>query len=141
VLSPDGYVEHSEVDAWARNRAIENKYIGHGFFSFENGQMTDADYVAVMQAFEEKGITDWRLIGHDDTKHSHAHFLFFHDKRRWPKQEFNDLVLEIKTNMHYIEKERLRYTHIPTRLEYSDDGWDLLDESDFEIDDDRGLGW
>jgi hypothetical protein len=70
---------HEAVMAWAQQEALQHRYTCHAIFSLRDGALTPQQFCHAMQ--QGGDIQDWRLMAHSDTAHSHAHILFFRDKR------------------------------------------------------------
>lgn len=88
---------HQATVAWAEKLAKQQDQTFHALLSVPKGRLTAADYT---RALEQAGqIPDFRLMVHNDTAYSHAHVLFFRDKRldkesylRWQEQVQRELA-------------------------------------------------
>ncbi|GJM42743.1 MAG: hypothetical protein DHS20C20_30250 [Ardenticatenaceae bacterium] len=79
-LGPDGRLQsHDKVMDWAKQEALNHRYTFEAILSVPLGQLTPEQFRLAMQA--GRAIADWRLMAHQDTQHSHAHILFFQNKR------------------------------------------------------------
>ena len=79
-LSPDGREQtHDEVMAWLREESFRNRYTFEALLSVRDGDLTGEAFCKAMGQGE--AVSDWRLMMHNDTNNSHAHVLFFGDKR------------------------------------------------------------
>lgn len=89
---------HEATLTWAEGQAKEQAQTFQALLSVPKGRLTAADYA---RALEQAGqIADFRLMVHNDTAYSHAHVLFFRDKRiekeaylRWQEQVRQELAL------------------------------------------------
>lgn len=102
-LGPDGRIHtQEEVMAWVKANAIEHRYTFQGVLSVPEGELTAAEFG---QAMQKGGQTeDWRLIAHEDTKHWHAHVLWFGDKRM-NKQTFLSWQAEVRAELVRLEQQ------------------------------------
>ena len=79
-LSPDSTVQsHDEVMTWLRTESVRHRYTFETLLSVREGDLTGEAFCKAMRQGE--GVGDWRLMMHNDTNNSHAHALFFGDKR------------------------------------------------------------
>jgi hypothetical protein len=101
-LGPDGSVHtQEEVMAWVKANALEHRYTFQGILSVPEGALTAAEFG---QALHKGGQTeDWRLISHEDTKHRHAHVLWFGDKRMG-KKAFLSWQAEVRAELVRLEQ-------------------------------------
>ena len=68
------------------------------------GRLTPQDYG---EALERAGILrDWRLMVHNDTAYSHAHVLFFRDKRI-EKEQYLRWQADVRQALALREQQRL----------------------------------
>jgi hypothetical protein len=94
---PDGSKhEHEAVLAWATAGAKAHRYTFQALLSLPEGRLSATDFTRAMR--EGKYIDDFRLITHDDTKHSHAHVLFFRDSRM-DREQFTDWHERIRQSL------------------------------------------
>lgn len=70
---------HADILDWSRAQALKHEYTFQALLSVPHSRLTSADYTHALQ--QSKQMTDWRLVVHNDTAYSHAHVLFFRDKR------------------------------------------------------------
>lgn len=104
-LGPDGRIQaHDKVTAWAKQEALGHRYTFEAILSVPQGQLTPEQFCQAMQRGGE--ISDWRLMGHQDTKHSHAHVLFFRDKRL-DKETFLSWQTDVRTELARLEQQQL----------------------------------
>lgn len=88
-VGPDGRRHgHELVVEWARSQALAHRYTFQALLSVPEGRLTAADYGRALAAAGAAGadpggmqVDDWRMVVHDDTVYSHAHVLFFGDRR------------------------------------------------------------
>ncbi len=105
-LGPDGRIQsHDKVMAWAKQEALGHRYTFEAILSVPQGQLTLEQFRQAMQAGDE--IADWRLIAHRDTKHSHAHVLFFRDKRL-DKETFLSWQTDVRSELARLEQQQLK---------------------------------
>lgn len=104
-LGPDGRsYTHDEVMAWVKASAMDHRYTFQGILSVPEGELNGA---AFAQALQKGGQTDdWRLIAHEDTRHRHAHVLWFGDKRM-DKQTFQQWQHDVRTELVRLEQHYL----------------------------------
>ncbi|HRQ42674.1 MAG TPA: hypothetical protein PLD25_32575 [Chloroflexota bacterium] len=102
-LGPDGRVHtQEEVMAWVRANALEHRYTFQGVLSAPEGELTAAEFGRAMQ---KGGQTeDWRLMAHEDTKHRHAHVLWFGDKRM-DKKAFLSWQADVRAELVRLEQQ------------------------------------
>ena len=95
---------HEAIMEWVTDQARRHEYTFQAMLSVPEGRMTAVDYA---QAIEQGGhIADWRLVVHDDTAHSHAHVLFFRDKRL-EKEHFIRWHNRVRQELAALEQKRL----------------------------------
>ncbi len=105
-LGPDGRIQsHDKVMAWARQEALSHRYTFEAILSVPQGQLTPEQFGRAMQAGGEIG--DWRLIAHRDTKHAHAHVLFFRDKRL-DKKTFLSWQTAVRAELARLEQQQIK---------------------------------
>lgn len=102
-LGPDGRVHtQEEVMDWVKANALAHRYTFQGILSVPEGELTAAEFG---QAMQKGGQTeDWRLISHEDTKHRHAHVLWFGDKRMG-KKAFLSWQAEVRAELVRLEQQ------------------------------------
>lgn len=102
-LGPDGRINtQEEVMAWVKANAMAHRYTFQGVLSVPEGELTAAEFG---QAMQKGGQTeDWRLIAHEDTKHRHAHVLWFGDKRM-NKQAFLSWQTDVRAELVRLEQQ------------------------------------
>jgi hypothetical protein len=104
-LGPDGRIQsHDQVMAWAKQEALGHRYTFEAILSVPQGQLTPEQFRQAMQAGDERA--DWRLIAPRDTKHSHAHVLFFRDKRL-DKATFLSWQTDVRSELARLEQQQL----------------------------------
>lgn len=102
-LGPDGRTRtQEEVMAWVRDGAMNSRYTFQGILSVPEGDLTAAEFNRAMRQGVQ--IKDWRLIAHDDTKHRHAHVLWFGDKRL-EKKTFLAWQAEVRAELVRLEEQ------------------------------------
>jgi len=101
-LSPDGRVQpHDEVMAWLRAESFRHRYTFETLLSVRDGDLTGEAFCKAMGQGE--AVSDWRLMMHNDTNNSHAHVLFFGDKRM-DKKAFLAWQADVRTELVAQEK-------------------------------------
>ena len=104
-LGPDGKARsHEAVMAWAREKALQHRYTFQAILSVPEGDLTPEAFCQAMQ--QGRQIDDWMLMTHSDTEHSHAHVLFFQDKRI-EKERFLAWQAEIRAELVLQEQKQL----------------------------------
>lgn len=104
-LGPDGRVQsHDKVMAWARQEALSHRYTFEAILSVPQGKLPPEAFCRAMQ--QGDAISDWRLMAHRDTKHRHAHVLFFRD-RRLDKETFLSWQTAVRTELAQLEQRQL----------------------------------
>lgn len=104
-LGPDGRSQsHDQVMAWAKQEALGHRYTCQAILSVPQGELTPEQFCRAMGQGGE--ISDWRLIAHQDTQHSHAHVLFFRDKRL-DKETFLSWQTDVRTELARLEQQQL----------------------------------
>lgn len=103
-LGPDGRVHtQEEVMDWVKAKAMAHRYTFQGILSVPEGELSAAEFGRAMQ---KGGQTeDWRLISHEDTKHRHAHVLWFGDKRMG-KKAFLSWQSEVRAELVRLEQQQ-----------------------------------
>lgn len=95
---------HEAVLNWAENLARRHEHTFQALLSVPQARLTGQDYV---HALETAGQTEgWRLMVHNDTAYSHAHVLFFRD-RRLPREEFEQWQAQVQKALLALEDKRL----------------------------------
>lgn len=114
-LGPNGKLYcHEEALIWAKQNAKANEYTFQALLSVPQGRLTSQDYGA---ALEEAGLLpDWRLVMHADTRYSHAHILFFQDKRI-AKEQYLRWQEAVQQALSAREQQRLGERDIDQHLE------------------------
>lgn len=103
-LGPDGRVHtQEEVMDWVKANALAHRYTFQGILSVPEGELSAAEFGQAMQ----KGgrAEDWRLISHQDTRHRHAHVLWFGDKRMG-KKAFLSWQAEVRAELVRLEQQQ-----------------------------------
>lgn len=95
---------HTDVLAWARKGALRHDYTFQALLSVPQGRLDSAGYTEALQQAGQ--IEDWRLVVHDDTAHSHAHVLFFRNKRL-PKAEHKAWHDTLQAQLALLESKQL----------------------------------
>ena len=104
-LAPDGRVQaHGEVMAWAKQEARDHRYTCQAILSVPQGKLTPEQFCRAMGHGNE--INDWRLMAHQDSQHSHAHVLFFRDKRL-DKETFLAWQNDVRSELARLEQQSL----------------------------------
>ncbi len=86
---------HEAVLAWGKAGAWEHQYTVHAVLSVPRVRLSADDYRLALAADEEVSRT-YRLMVHEDTRYSHAHALFFWDKRM-EKEQFLQWQAEVRS--------------------------------------------
>ena len=89
--------------AWVKQEALQHRYTCHAIFSLRDGALTPQQFCQAMQ--QGGDIQDWRLMAHSDTAHSHAHILFFRDKRLH-KQRYLAWQTAVREALSKMEKQQ-----------------------------------
>ncbi len=101
-MSPDGRVQtHDEVMTWLRAESFRHRYTFEAILSVRDGDLTGEAFCKAMGQGE--AINDWRLMMHNDTNNSHAHVLFFGDKRM-EKKKYLAWQAEVRAELVAQEK-------------------------------------
>lgn len=104
--------------AWIKANAMAQRYTFQGLLSVPEGELTDAEFG---QALQKGGQTaEWRLIAHNDTKHRHAHVLWFGD-RRMDKQTFLAWQNEVRAELVRLEQQQKSVRPMERALEAPND--------------------
>lgn len=85
---------HEAVLAWGKAGAWEHRHTVHAVLSVPRVRLSADDYRLALAADEDVSRT-YRLMVHEDTRYSHAHALFFWDKRM-EKEQFLQWQAEVK---------------------------------------------
>ncbi len=104
-LGPGGETHsHEAALIWAQEAAKNHEYTFQALLSVPQGRLTPQDYG---EALERAGILrDWRLMVHNDTAYSHAHVLFFRDKRI-EKEQYLRWQADVRQALALREQQRL----------------------------------
>lgn len=114
-VGPGGQQQpHASVMDWARSQALAHRYTFQALLSVPEGRLTAADYgrameaagIASANAVDGGQADDWRMVVHDDTAYSHAHVLFFGD-RRMEKERYLAWRERIQEELAALEERRL----------------------------------
>lgn len=118
-LGPDGRIHsQAEVMAWIKANALAQRYTFQGLLSVPEGQLSAAEFG---QALQKGGqMAEWRLIAHNDTKHRHAHVLWFGD-RRMDKQTFLAWQSEVRAELVRLEQQQKSVRPMEQALEAPND--------------------
>jgi hypothetical protein len=104
-LGPDGRPHtHEAVMAWVKEAALTNRYTFEALLSVQQGALTPAQFCQAMSQSGEIG--DWRLVMHQDTRHRHAHVLFFRDSRL-DKSSFLAWQTAVRQELARLEQQQL----------------------------------
>lgn len=103
-LGPDGRAQtQAEVMAWVKTNALAHRYTFQAVLSVPEGELTAAEFA---QAMHKGGqAEDWRLIAHADTRHRHAHVLWFGDNRM-NKKTFLAWQTEARAELVRLEQQQ-----------------------------------
>jgi hypothetical protein len=71
-------VSHEAVLAWTQAEGLRHTFTHQLILSVKEASLTAAAYQKTLAAHAGV-LTDWHLIGHEDTRHSHAHVVTFSD--------------------------------------------------------------
>jgi hypothetical protein len=85
---------HEAVLAWGKAGAWEHRHTVHAVLSVPRVRLSADDYRLALAA-DETISAPYRLMVHEDTRYSHAHALFFWDKRM-EKEQFLQWQAEVK---------------------------------------------
>ena len=85
---------HEAVLAWGKAGAWAHQHTVHAVLSVPRVRLGAEDYRLALAADKEVSRT-YRLMVHEDTRYSHAHALFFWDKRM-EKEQFLQWQAEVK---------------------------------------------
>ncbi|MCL4267270.1 MAG: hypothetical protein KJ069_29095 [Anaerolineae bacterium] len=103
-MGPNGRIyTHEEVMAWVKTNALACRYTFQGILSIPEGELTAAEFGRAM--YKGGQIEDWRLLAHDDTRHRHAHVLWFGDKRM-DRQAFLSWQTEVRAELVRLEQQQ-----------------------------------
>lgn len=104
-LGPGGQRHpHDAVLAWAHSQARQHEHTFQALLSVPQARLTGQDYVHALEASGQAA--GWRLVAHNDTSYSHAHVLFFRD-RRLSRDEFDQWQAQVKQALRALEEKRL----------------------------------
>ena len=79
-LGSDGRVQtHAEVLAWVQQEALRHRYTFQGLLSVPEAELAATAFGRALQAAGQPA--EWCLMAHHDTRHAHAHVLWFGDRR------------------------------------------------------------
>ena len=95
---------HDAVMAWAHGQARQHEHTFQALLSVPQARLTGPDYVRALEAAGQTA--GWRMVVHNDTAYSHAHVLFFHD-RRLPRAEFEQWQAQVQQALLTLEEKRL----------------------------------
>jgi len=96
--------KHEDVLAWAQQQARQHEHTFQALLSVPQARLTGEDYAHALAA--AKQIEEWRMVVHNDTNYSHAHVLFFRD-RRLPRSQFDRWQAQVQQNLVALEAKRL----------------------------------
>lgn len=104
-LGPGGQRhQHEAVLAWAQRQAKQYEHTFQALLSVPQARLTGGDYARALAA---AGQTEgWRMVVHNDTDYSHAHVLFFRDKRL-PRDRFDRWQTQVQQALATLEEKRL----------------------------------
>ena len=107
--TPDGNTESSaEVERWASEQALDNKYTYQIVLSLRDGQVDEHTF---LEAMKDGGVfTDFRLIQHRDSRHDHAHIMGFRPKVL-RKREFDQFRQQTRAFLEKAEEVALSMGH------------------------------
>ncbi len=95
---------HADVLAWGREQSFQYEQTFQALLSVPEGWLTAGDYAEALRKAGQ--IPDFRLMTHDDTAHSHAHVLFFRDKRL-QKEDFMRWHGRVQQELAALERKQL----------------------------------
>jgi hypothetical protein len=102
-------VSHEEVMAWVQQQGKQLAYTHQFVLSARDVQLSAADYCRAMQAGGQL-FSEWRLIAHDDTRHSHAHALAFGPAEiRVKGQEFQEWWHKVHVELEATQSRQLAH--------------------------------
>ena len=96
--------KHEEVLVWAQNQAKQHEHTFQALLSVPQARLTGGDYARALEAAGQ--IAGWRMVVHNDTDYSHAHVLFFRDKRL-PRDQFDRWQTQVQQALVTLEEKRL----------------------------------
>lgn len=136
---PDGRIhEHETVMAWAKQEALRHRYTFQAILSVPQAELNPEQFCQAMAQSQE--ISEWRLMMHQDTKHRHAHVLFFRDKRL-DKKSFLAWQTAVRQELSRMEQQQLALPHSPERQQEMQPEMVLDSESTHSRQQEVGLGW
>ena len=104
-LGPDGKPHtHEAVLVWANSQARQHEHTFQALLSVPQARLTGQAYAHALEAAGQPD--EWRLVVHNDTAYSHAHVLFFRD-RRLPRDEFEQWQTTVQQALLTLEEKRL----------------------------------
>jgi hypothetical protein len=102
-------VSHEEVMAWVEQQGKQLAYTHQFVLSARDTQLSAADYCQAMQA-GGRLFSEWRLIAHDDTNHSHAHAIAFGPAEvRVKGQEFQEWWHKVHAELEAAQSKQLAH--------------------------------
>lgn len=133
-LGPDGRIQsHDKVMAWARQEALSHRYTFEAILSVPQGELPPDAFCRAMQ--QGSAISDWRLMAHRDTKHRHAHVLFFRDKRL-DKETFLSWQTAVRAELARLEQQQIKARAARQEMALDADGATKLSRAKS-----RGVSW
>ena len=104
-LGPGGESHtHESVMGWVDGQARQHEQTFQALLSVPQARLTGQDYARALEAAGQTA--DWRMVVHNDTAYSHAHVLFFRD-RRLPRAEFEQWQVQVQQALLTLEEKRL----------------------------------
>lgn len=135
---PDGRThEHETVMAWAKQEALHHHYTFQAILSVPQAELNPEQFCQAMAQSQE--IAEWRLMMHQDTKHRHAHVLFFRDKRL-DKKSFLAWQTAVRQELSRLEQQQLSSLNTPIQEEIAQQEL-ALDDATQRIRQEVNLGW
>lgn len=108
IYDQDGGVQkYGEYKSWALGQAQNQPYTYRVIISPKGKILTDDDFIqSIRSAGKETGVgSDFRVVIHRDTEHTHAHLLFQTNKTL-KKKELENWKVQLRISM--IEHEEIR---------------------------------
>ncbi len=103
--SQDGEQTYDQVRDWAKGQALQHSLAYTIVLSCKNTDLTDSDFIQVMQGQDQ--FTDWRLVPHGHTEYRHAHVIVFVDELLHGRQ-FSGWARSAEDRLEAAERERIK---------------------------------
>jgi hypothetical protein len=124
---PDGRPhEHESVLAWIQNQASHRRYTVHAVLSTPQADLPAAAYREALDQGAQSD--DYRLMVHGDSDYSHAHVLFFWDKRL-DKERFLEWQTNVRAVLAQREWEQLNGHSLATQTDLNQSAVEIADDA------------